>query len=161
MELVRAQFEVDGIDISNYAVAEAQKRVHSKAIVCADIEQFNMRNSVYDVIVVFNVLEHLKKPQLIIMKLCHALKPGGIIIGSVPNNSGVVGKLATRMSNFLDRTHISTYTLYEWQKIFRRSDLEAASEFGEIPLGMNFSIYFNSSWWKFVAFNYIFVWQKG
>lgn len=160
LNLARQDFTVSGIDISSYAVTLAQKHIHPSAITLADIEKYTFDIRAYDVIAVFNILEHLKNPRQTIVRLAESLKSNGIIIGSVPNNSGVVGQVATRVSNIIDRTHISTLTFSDWQKIFHQTGLRIKNEFGEIPFGMNFSVYITFPWWRLVSFNYVFVWQK-
>jgi SAM-dependent methyltransferase len=94
-------FSVEGLDISRSAVAgltgEFGDRVRQ-----ADIASEPLPASRYDVIVLFNVLEHLRDPGPVLDKCYRALKADGVLIGSVPNNFGLVGRTVTGLTNYFD-----------------------------------------------------------
>lgn len=50
----------------------------------------------YDVVVMFNVLEHLADPLLSLKKIHELLKPGGLLLGEVPNWESLWRKLFPR-----------------------------------------------------------------
>jgi len=85
-----------------------------------------------DVILCLDVLEHLVDPWAVVVKLKKYLKPGGIIIGSLPNvkNLKVVIPLIF-MDNWqyvdagqLDRTHLRFFTKKTAVKLFQNAGLE-------------------------------------
>ena len=73
----------------------------------------------YDIILAFDVLEHLKDPEKEILKVKKSLKKNGVFIFSVPNNYGLYGKIMTSFFNYMDRTHISTYKRKKWIAILK------------------------------------------
>lgn len=152
-------FDVTGVDISKYAVNKAKKIFRDKISV-GNIENITLKSYHYDVIVVFNLLEHLENPNRAIKKLYSALKAGGILIGSVPNNFGVVGGLVTLFSNIIDKTHCSTYPPSIWHDYFTDAGFISVSFFGEIVIGRNSSFYVKNRFWKFLSFNLMFVCKK-
>ena len=152
-------FDVTGFDVSNYAINEAKKMLGNKVSV-ENIEQTDLRPNHYDVIVAFNLLEHLKNPNNAIKKIYGALKNGGILIGSVPNNYGVVGGLATLLFNAIDKTHCSTYSPHIWNKYFLKHGFKDILFFGEIATGINNNFYVKNIFWKFLSFNLMFVCKK-
>ena len=116
----RTFFEVDGIEFSEYAVNKARKYL-GENVLEGDIENIQLERHFYDAIVVFNILEHLKDPMKTIEKLYDSLQDEGILIGSVPNNFGIIGGLATQISNIIDKTHLSTYPTEIWWNHFKKA----------------------------------------
>lgn len=152
-------FDVSGFDVSKYAIDKSKKLLGDN-VSLGNIEKNNLQSNYYDVIVVFNLLEHLKNPANVIEKLYRALKKEGVLIGSVPNNFGVVGGLATLISNIIDKTHCSTYPPRIWYKYFIDEGFKSVSFFGEIMIERNKSFYVKNRFWKFLSFNLMFVCKK-
>lgn len=72
----------------------------------------NLSLSSFDVILMFEVLEHLPNQDEVLQKISQIIKPGGIFIGSTPN------KWVYRITSYLvgknpDPTHISELTYRE------------------------------------------------
>jgi 2-polyprenyl-3-methyl-5-hydroxy-6-metoxy-1,4-benzoquinol methylase len=118
LETVKDNFEIHGIDISEYAVAITNKKLGRNVATCLNIEK-NTIHGKYDVITAFDVLEHLHNPSDTIRKILDALRPEGVFIFTVPNNYGIYGTLNTKFANLIDRTHISTFKRNEWIRIIR------------------------------------------
>lgn len=152
-------FDIQGIDISEYATNKA-RRLFKDNVSRGNIENITLQPDCYDAIVMFNLLEHLTEPMKVIEKLYDTLKEGGILIGSVPNNFGIIGGLTTALSNTIDKTHCSTYPPSTWYKYFREGGFSKISFFGEITIGRNRSFYVKNKFWKFVSFNLMFVCKK-
>jgi 2-polyprenyl-3-methyl-5-hydroxy-6-metoxy-1,4-benzoquinol methylase len=159
LKLAARHFDVEGIDISKYAIAFI-KPFLGKKVKRGNIEEENLTSEHYDVIVVFNVLEHLRRPGKVINKMYHALTKGGIAIGSVPHNSGLIGRVHTAITNLFDRTHCSTYPPHRWRALFRETGFRKIHFFGEVMLGKNLSVYIRHRFWKYVSLNLMFVCKK-
>ena len=155
-----AFFEVEGMDISPYAVQIAQEHFGEQVQV-GNVEQQPLPPSRYDAAAAFNILEHLHAPGQAITHLYDCLKSGGWLIGSVPNNQGLVGGVATRIGNYVDRTHVSTFTPSVWERLFRQAGFRQVIFFGEITLSRNRCWYIYQPWWKAVSFNLMFLCQRG
>lgn len=156
LELAAKYFNIEGIDISDYAVNLIQHNFSHK-IRIADIEQELLPANHYNVIAVFNVLEHLIKPGEVITNIFQSLSDEGIVIGSVPHKYGIIGNLNTSFTNFLDRTHISTYPPNRWRTLFEDAGFKKIDFFGEITVGRNFNIYLRNGVWKHLSFNLMFL----
>jgi len=126
-------YSVFGIDISPYAISEASKTIINKNLNVLDIEKGKIIGN-YDIIIAFDILEHLNNPKNAIIKIKKSLKESGIFILSVPNNYGLYGKIITRVFNFIDKTHISTFNRNFWIKILQEEgfdmDIRNQSWFG-------------------------------
>jgi SAM-dependent methyltransferase len=83
---------VTGIDISaeqlarNPALAE---KIHG------DLERYPLPAAAYDLVISWDVLEHLPAPELALANLARALAPGGLLILALPNRDSIKG-LVTR-----------------------------------------------------------------
>lgn len=160
LKLLTRDFKVEGVDVSEYAVSVAEKLLGSGKVHVGDVERDDLTEKKYDVVVAFNILEHLVNPTRALGKIYSSLRNGGVLVGSVPNNHKVVGRAATQLFNALDRTHVSTHNISQWRKVFLESGFCKMREFGEIPVGRNRSLYVNGNRWPHIALNYIFVYSK-
>lgn len=73
------------LDTSKHAIGELNKR-EGKGVVMGAEESLPFQNDFFDLVGVFEVLEHLEKPERAIQGVARVLKPGGLFIFSVPMN---------------------------------------------------------------------------
>jgi len=66
-----------GIDVSAEALAQ-NATIHEG--IQANLETFDLGDSEYDLIVCWDVLEHLAQPTNVVTKFLRAIKPGGLIL---------------------------------------------------------------------------------
>ncbi|PMP92022.1 MAG: hypothetical protein C0170_03485, partial [Hydrogenobaculum sp.] len=85
-----AGFEVWGIDFDIKSVETAKKLLGVDTIYHMSLEEFydKYKDVKFDVITMFEVLEHQDKPMEFINTVRNLLKEGGYIAGSVPNKDG-------------------------------------------------------------------------
>ena len=127
LKLANRYFNVEGVDVSKYALTTADECIRDK-VRYFDIECAQPLTNHYDVISAFNVLEHLEQPQRAIKKIFQGLSERGLFIGSVPCKAGVLGRVHTALTNIFDRTHISTYSPNRWQTLFRNIGFKQAGQ---------------------------------
>lgn len=107
-------FDCTGSDISEYAVTEARRRLPpSVPLFCGALEQLPATRR-FDVIAAFDVLEHVKALPLAIGSLDRLLRPGGILVYTVPVYDGPLGWLVARWDH--DATHIHRVRRDFWLK---------------------------------------------
>ena len=76
--------DVVGIDVDREALAEAAKL--GVRTVWADAQRrLPFGDESFDVVVAGEVLEHLPNPQLLVRESLRVLRPGGTLVGSIPN----------------------------------------------------------------------------
>ncbi len=91
LEIAASHFqEVSGIDISSDAVQYA-KDVLKLNVFSGDFLSFNTKES-YDIICMWDTIEHLSNPELYIQKVYQLLRPGGILCIT----TGDIGSLNAR-----------------------------------------------------------------
>jgi 2-polyprenyl-3-methyl-5-hydroxy-6-metoxy-1,4-benzoquinol methylase len=159
LRMATRYFDVTGIDISPYVVRAVHRwlgdRVH-----CGDIAQEALPAAEYQVVAAFGVLEHLPRPQAALVRLYEALADGGVLVGAVPNNQGLVGSTSTVITNLADSTHCSTYSPQRWAQLFRQVGFRRIDLCGEITLTRNRALFIKSPLWKYVSFNLVFACVK-
>jgi cyclopropane fatty-acyl-phospholipid synthase-like methyltransferase len=156
MQLTSAHFSVTGLDLSEDATRDIEPSFRER-IVIADVESYALPLAQYDVIVAFNVFEHLRNPADALRRIAQALKPGGVLVGSVPLNHSLVGRLHTALTNGFDRTHCSTLRLAEWRTAFAAAGFIRQDLFGEIQAGPNHAVYVRNALWPHLGLNLMFV----
>lgn len=152
-------FQVEGMDVSPYAISQAREHFGERVKV-GNIEERSLEREKFDAVAAFNVLEHLRSPLETVAHLWAALKDGGWLIGSVPNKQGWIGRPLTAAGNFFDRTHLSTLSPGAWLGAFYSCGFREIYFLGEINLGRNLCWYVRGPLWGSVAFNLMFVCQK-
>ena len=134
---------VTGIEIDAAAAEDA--REFCERLIIGDIENLNLTenlgNQPFDVIILSDVLEHLKQPGDTLMKIRPLLGQSGILLASIPNIAHAAicwelahGRFDYRDYGLLDDTHIRFFTkktithLFEgsgyyiavWERVIRR-----------------------------------------
>jgi len=94
-----AGWTVEGVEPSMTFADHAEKQTGAK-IWREAIEQSNIPDAEFDVVILAAVLEHLYGPDAVIDKVARVLKPGGLLYLDVPNETGLffrVGNLYQKM----------------------------------------------------------------
>ena len=101
-----------GVEISEVQLAMAKKGLPQEIkLSCGDgIKYINETEELFDLITIFDVLEHLDVSQSVkLLQGCHEkLLPGGSVVIKVPNMANIL----SAYSRYMDITHINGHT--EW-----------------------------------------------
>jgi SAM-dependent methyltransferase len=98
----------------------------------------------FDLIVIGDVLEHLRRPEDLLRQLSVVLAPGAAVIASLPNSGNAYFRLNILLGRFpeddkglFDRTHLHFWMLENWLRLFARAGyaMEVARVTG-IPIGL-------------------------
>ena len=121
--------KVIGIEVSEAAASEARTCVDE--VVVTDIELDNSVLTGYrgqgDVVLLLDVLEHLHDPCASLRQIKQMVKPGGLIIASIPNIRSIkvlfplvfLGEFEYADSGILDRTHLVFFTKKSVLQLFK------------------------------------------
>ena len=107
---------ISGVDLDEDAVAVAANTLHLDAFVggLADVRRS------FDAISVWMVLEHLPNPELTLSMIRQRLNPGGVIIGTVPDFSGVWARaFGGKWYHIIYPEHLQYYTRESLTLLFR------------------------------------------
>ena len=111
---------VVGIDIEDKALEVARTHIE----VCkVDLNDGSLPfcSGGFDKVLVRNVLEHINAPWLVVSEIARVLRPGGVVIGSVP--------MAKARAVWNDYTHVRGFTenafrnLFEGTRVFQIRDI--------------------------------------
>lgn len=88
-------WDVTAIDPSPAMIEHARAIPHEGEIDFSTntIEQYQTADASFKVIVAFSVLEYIEDDEAAIQKFVNMLRPGGVLIVSVPNRAGLIRKL--------------------------------------------------------------------
>jgi SAM-dependent methyltransferase len=75
-------YRITGVDISAMQLAR-NNRLSEK--ICADIQHYDLGENRYEVIICWDVLEHLQHPEFAMSRFEKATRNGGLIILAIPN----------------------------------------------------------------------------
>jgi 2-polyprenyl-3-methyl-5-hydroxy-6-metoxy-1,4-benzoquinol methylase len=71
--------------------------------ICADLTEFDLGSNAYDVIVCWNVLEHVREPAPVLARMSRALRSGGVLVLAFPNVGSARGLLTRFTPTFVHR----------------------------------------------------------
>ena len=100
----------------------AAERIDAFWCVDLDLSPLPETGLKYDLIILGDILEHLKRPDLFLAGVNDHLAPGGMVIVSVPNIANysirlhlLLGEFRYTETGIMDRTHLRFFT---WQSFF-------------------------------------------
>jgi len=88
-----AGWEARGIDISEYAVSYCRNTLGHEAN-SGELKDVNFPNEEFDVVTMWDVIEHLTDPLAELREVNRILKPGGIVLVDTPNEDSFIRSLA-------------------------------------------------------------------
>ncbi|MFZ0890260.1 MAG: class I SAM-dependent methyltransferase [Candidatus Binataceae bacterium] len=93
LAMAKGRFEsVQGIDVSAAAVKYAKEQLGLDAV-CADLAQYDLAGREFDVVCMWDTIEHLERPDFYMAKLADHMQAGGLIAVT----TGDFGSLNARM----------------------------------------------------------------
>ena len=123
-------YGVELIEIPNQFQSDSEY----EEFIIGDIEALplNYEENQFDVIIMGDVIEHLVDPYLIIRKLKKFLKPGGVIVSSIPNvrnlktfrNLYMRGTFRYYDDGIFDRTHLRFFAKKDIMALFTNEGYE-------------------------------------
>ena len=128
--------EVHGVDVSAEAIETARTRLTSARVIDPNDEMPFEENSL-DGLILADVIEHLPMAWLRLKSFVRAVKPGGWIAISVPNNRyieavwtlAVGGEWPEETMGIFDETHIQVMTHKRLNRWCRAAGLKKEAEF--------------------------------
>ncbi len=84
--LAKKDFECFGVE-PNFAAAEYARSRFGLNVQTGLLTELHFENETFDIITMMDVLEHTYETNMILQKVYQLLKPGGVLIGTMPNAS--------------------------------------------------------------------------
>jgi SAM-dependent methyltransferase len=108
-------WNVTGIDVSALAIAAGQAVAPFPLLACS-VEELVEREERFDVVTIFEVLEHLTEPVEFLLNSKRLLRPGGQIFCTVPNWESKTVQTSTRV-DWLPPIHLLFFSRPALQKL--------------------------------------------
>jgi len=120
---------VIGIEIDERMAYEARKFCDEVLVVnVEDVQELPFKHGFFDVIILADILEHLKRPDTVLVRLKKYLSNSGYIIASIPNIAQIenrfkllFGGFGYEESGILSKGHLRFFTLKTTREMFRVS----------------------------------------
>ena len=113
--------DVVGVDIDRTALAEAAERLGIETVWADLDEPLPFEGGEFDVVVVGEVLEHVRDPERLIGEARRVLRPDGTLVGSTPNGFRVKNRLRFLRGRHPepDRTHLHLFAPGDVRELLR------------------------------------------
>jgi len=119
-------WNVYGIELSTWAVSEA-KRLHQLDIkqgsIIAALKNFS--DNYFDVVVLFDVIEHLEAPGPFIHMAVQKLRPGGMLVITTPNIESVMARFTKERWYAIVPSHLIYFSPKTVKQLLHRYSLQA------------------------------------
>ena len=92
---------IAAIDISSESLSRCSSNCEYLQKANLELDKFDFKDDFFDVVISFEVLEHLQDPSNFLKEIQRVTKPGGLILMSLPN----IASFISRYSCCMDITH--------------------------------------------------------
>ena len=109
LEATTAGWDAEGVELSAYAAAQARKR--GAVVHAGPLASLGLPPATFDVVTLYDTLEHLADPIAVLAEARRLLRPGGLVHVITPNASGLQAKvLGRRWYHYKPREHLFYFT---------------------------------------------------
>lgn len=119
-------FAVHGLEISKYAADFTQEAFDIQTSI-GTLENVDLKGKQYDVITMFDVIEHFQNPMRSMLKIRKALKDNGILIVDTPNIESMYSKLKSTNWQGYGRFHLYYFSHDTLIRLLRKAGFEPLS----------------------------------
>ncbi len=106
LETMRGEFELYGVDLSEYAVGQAGRRLPDARLTVGSLTDGLPFDEIFDVVTAINIFEHLEQPGAGLAAVRAALRPGGLLVVHLPTIGNRLQAKLYAGSYAADPTHI-------------------------------------------------------
>lgn len=124
----QAGWQATGLDASHWSVAQARRRCSGANFVPSLLEEADFPAGTFEVITLWDVLEHVASPAGTLQRVYHWLVPGGFLFLNLPNSHSLTAKIMGRYWVLLLREHLWYFSPATIQHLLRQN--------GFVPAGI-------------------------
>ena len=126
---ISPHFTTFGIDVNYDGVVNARKRSSSTNFCVADASCLSFKTGTFDIVVAFDLIEHLRQPEDFLREVYRVLISPGFLILRTPNPLSWGAKVkGSAWSGDKDETHINIREPKEWRKNLKENRFELIQE---------------------------------
>jgi 2-polyprenyl-3-methyl-5-hydroxy-6-metoxy-1,4-benzoquinol methylase len=117
-------YECLGIDISKCALSKVQSK-SAGVVLCHAQSLLPFKSASVEIVMMIDVIEHLKEPSLALKEVERILKPRGLLCIATPNLNALARMFKGRnWYGYLDKTHVSLFTGLSLKKTLEMCNFE-------------------------------------
>ena len=126
-------WSVEGVDISAYAASYARSHLNL-SVQQAAVTEAQFPNQSFDVITMWEVIEHLPQPIQALQHLSRLLKDDGMMVYGTPNVDSYLTKIqGQRWRNWEPPAHLLYFSPVTMQRLFDRCNLKMIDHESAVP----------------------------
>jgi SAM-dependent methyltransferase len=140
------QATLKGIEYDPRLVALTKSKVLKAEIVQGNAEDFDLLEKEFDLIVSLQVIEHLYRPEKLLISVKKHLNKDGVFIFTTPNTHSIGARIMKNSWHGYRDDHVSLKSYQEWKKFLEDNGFEAIycgstfftgiPFFNKLPLGI-------------------------
>ncbi len=136
---ITLNYEPYGIELSEYSSSIAKNKFGNSAIFNGKLENCNFDDNMFDIISMFDLIEHVRSPYQTLIKTSALLNTNGIIIITTPNNSSISNKLMGKKWTHYKLEHFYYFNLKSLTSLAEQCALKIIySENSKKALNLNY-----------------------
>lgn len=132
-------YEPFGIELSEYSSSLAKNKFGASVIFHGKLEDCDFSPETFDVITMFDLIEHVRVPAETLALATRLLKPGGIIMITTPDNKSLSKKVMGKKWTHYKKEHFYYFNLHSLNYIAEKNKLDLiGSENSEKALNIDY-----------------------
>lgn len=133
----QAGWQVTGLDASHWSVNQARQHCPEANFIISLLEEAHFPAGIFEVITLWDVLEHVTSPAGTLQRLHHWLAPGGFLFLNLPNSHSLTARMMGRYWVLLLREHLWYFSPATIERLLRQNGFAPA---GTRPNFVHFSL---------------------
>lgn len=130
--------ELTGIEYDERLLQTTRQRAPFAECLQGNAEKFDLLPRKFDVVVSFQVIEHLYDPSAMLARISQHLKPNGLLILTTPNLDGLGARIMKHRWHGYRDDHVSLKGMADWTALIEshgfKKDYVGSTFFSGIPL---------------------------
>jgi len=133
LQSIENRFITYGIELNKSASEKAKLISKKSRVFNRDATNLsNFKDNMFNVITIFDVLEHIKETNKILREIKRVIKENGVLIVSVPNTNSLGHRLKGKdWFGYRDKTHVSLNSPEKWTDYFQANGFKVNNIFYE------------------------------
>ncbi len=128
---VSEKFKYVGTDVAIFPLKVARVREGAQNFIESDAVNLAFHSGSFDVVIAFDMLEHIANPSSVISEIYRVLREKGQLIATTPNVRSFGNRVKSLSADLVpsmhtDETHVSLLSVEEWSNLFKKSGFRIA-----------------------------------
>jgi ubiquinone/menaquinone biosynthesis C-methylase UbiE len=143
-----------GMDISLTRLERAKERLRENIFFSGDLFKLPLRENVFDVVILGEIIEHLEEPEVVLREVYRVLNPSGHIIMDTPSQSNMVDlilrlfRINPNWGYEVDKTHLWFFKMSQIVRLLKKAGYAQIKVKGAPFLRYNLPIIHHCTWVK-------------